>query len=97
MVIYIVKRATGRTRRLLSAYNYEVSCGVYVGSYHAGLYDRVLKWLEKNIKKSERILVLKRNTHTMEGFEERYFNWESDAVDFDGVKLFKTQRALVNA
>jgi hypothetical protein len=80
----------------LSAYNYEVSCGIYVGAYHAGLYKRVLKWLRENTQKSEHILIIRRNTQVVEGFEEQYINWESDAVDFDGIKLFKTQRALVN-
>jgi len=92
MVVYITKNLKGRTRRLLSAYNYEVAQGVFVGAYHAGLYCRVLKWLRQNVKTPQRVFVVRRNSQVLEGFSEEYINWESMALDREGLKLYKTFR-----
>ena len=89
MVIYLAKKITGRTRRMLSSYNYEVYHGVFVGAYHTGIYSRILKWLNKNAAKNDRILIIRKNTQTIEGFEEHGINLESCSIDFGGVKLYK--------
>ena len=84
MTVFITKRISTRTRRLLSAYNAEVSLGVYVGYHNEGMYMRILKWLRKNIKGNEKILILRPDKSWI-GFSDEYFNWESQAVYLDGV------------
>lgn len=92
MVVYLTRNLKSRTRRLLSAYSYEIASGVFISSYHAGLYVRIIKWLEKNVDGRQKVLVVRRDPLIAEGFSEKYINWESMALDVDGLKLYKTFR-----
>lgn len=95
MVVYLTKNLLGTARRLLATYNFEVSSGVYVGSYNANLYTQILDMLRRYITGKQKVLILKKDNLNLEGFSVEYINWESDIIDFDGVKLFKVKRGYM--
>lgn len=90
MVVFLTKNLKSSIRKIFNSYCYEIEPGIYVASYHAGLYNRILEFIRKNIKGKQTVIVIKRNSKVIEGFSEEYVgNIKSKAVDFEGVKLYK--------
>lgn len=90
MVVYLTKNLRSSIKRVLNAYCYEIIPNVYVMSYHAGLYKRILEFIKSKIEGKQYIIVIRKDSKFKEGFSEEYLGMiVSKAVDFEGVKLYK--------
>ena len=92
MTVFIVKKITGRTRKLLAAYNCEVSSGIYVGDHDEGTFLRIIKWLRNHTKDSEQILILRDKKSESWGFVDEYLHWENQALTLDGIRWYRPLR-----
>jgi len=59
--------------------------------YHAGLYNKILEFIKKNIKSGRQsIIIIKKDSKSLEGFSEEYIGEITPKVIcFEGVKLYK--------
>lgn len=88
MVVYLTKNLKNSIKKVFSAYCYEIMPNVYVSKYHAGLHDRIIDFVKKNIKNGQTVLFIRKD-NSLEGFVEECIGNISKAKDFEGVKLYK--------
>lgn len=77
------------TRKILSAYLYEVVPNCFVGHVNYKFSEELLKFF-RTAKSPEYGLMIVSSNASIEGFDVHYINCKSMIVDYDGLKFFQS-------